>query len=69
MCTQDRNGRIGIQICTDWRNPTIEEYVNHLNKDCDDLLYYVLDDNDYAHMMNKSEYDDWMAENKSGKLV
>ena len=31
--------------------PTIEEYVNHLNEDCDDLPYYMLDDNDYAHMM------------------
>lgn len=38
--------------------PTIEEYVNHLNEDCDDLPYYMIDDNDYAHMMDKSEYDD-----------
>lgn len=45
--------------------PTIEEYVNHLNEDCDDWLYYVLDDNDYAHMMDKSEYDDWMQRTRA----
>ena len=33
--------------------PTIEEYVNHLNEDCDDLPYC------------KSEYDDWMQRTRT----
>jgi hypothetical protein len=45
--------------------PTIEEYVNHLNEDCDDLPYCMLDDIDYAHMMDKSEYDDWMQRTRT----
>ncbi len=47
--------------------PTIEEYVNHLNEDCDDLPYYMIDDNDYAHMMDKSEYDDQMQRTRAEK--
>lgn len=29
------------------------------------MPYYMLDDNDYAHMMHKSEYDDWMQRTRA----